>query len=373
MSGGKGMRKMTAKGEMSGNGSGPALAYLPDYMKPMFLLEEPLKILPPVVKRKKPTLVGLAQFVEHFETTEPPPRGTFEDPLQRKERKRVEKLAQAKANVEEALKEWNPKDGLLNPVNGEVTGNAYNTLFVARLSYDTTNHKLRREFEEYGPVKSLRIVQDKSGESRGYAFVEFEDERDMKDAFRRADGRKVDGRRVLVDVERGRTSKQWVPRRFGGGRGNTRDARKAGEKPRPPTTGRAVEPSGSAGGSSAAARGGHYARPGGTGGGPPPSATSRDAPHRGGDSAGGRSWGQPRRDGDRGGDQRGGDQRGGDRGQDRSRPRDRGGEYDERSARRGSNYDERDNRYGDRGGGRYGGRDNDRRDDSRKRNRSRSR
>ena len=365
MSGGKGIRKMTAKGEMSGNGSGPALAYLPDYMKPMFLGEEPLKILPAVVKRKKPTLVGLAQFVENFETTEPPPRGTFEDPLQRKERKRVENLAQAKAKAEEALKEWNPKDGLPDPVNGEITGNAYNTLLVARLSYDTTNHKLRREFEEYGPVKSLRIVQDKSGESRGYAFVEFEDERDMKDAFRRADGRKIDGRRILVDVERGRTSGKWVPRRFGGGRGNTRDARKKGEKPRPPTTGRAVEPSSSMGGS-AASRGSQYTSRGPP---PPPAPSSRDAPYRGGgDSAGGRSWGQPRRDGDRGGDYRGGD-----RGQDRSRPHDRGGEYDERSARRGSNYDERDNRYGDRGGGRYGGRDYDRRDDSRKRNRSRSR
>ena len=34
-------------------------------------------------------------------------------------------------------------------------------------------------------------------------------------AYKHADGRKIDGRRVLVDVERGRTVKGWRPRRLG--------------------------------------------------------------------------------------------------------------------------------------------------------------
>jgi hypothetical protein len=37
-------------------------------------------------------------------------------------------------------------------------------------------------------------------------------------------GRKIDGRRVLVDVERGRTVKGWKPRKLGGGLGGTRKA-----------------------------------------------------------------------------------------------------------------------------------------------------
>lgn len=41
-------------------------------------------------------------------------------------------------------------------------------------------------------------------------------------AYKLADGRKIDGRRVLVDVERGRTVKGWKPRRLGGGLGSTR-------------------------------------------------------------------------------------------------------------------------------------------------------
>lgn len=41
-------------------------------------------------------------------------------------------------------------------------------------------------------------------------------------AYKYADGKKVDGRRVVVDVERGRTVKSWRPRKLGGGLGGTR-------------------------------------------------------------------------------------------------------------------------------------------------------
>lgn len=38
---------------------------------------------------------------------------------------------------------------------------------------------------------------------------------------------KIDGRRVVVDYERGRTQKNWLPRRLGGGKGNTRRTRES--------------------------------------------------------------------------------------------------------------------------------------------------
>lgn len=41
-------------------------------------------------------------------------------------------------------------------------------------------------------------------------------------AYKNADGRKMDNRRVLVDVERARTVKGWLSRRLGGGLGGTR-------------------------------------------------------------------------------------------------------------------------------------------------------
>lgn len=45
-------------------------------------------------------------------------------------------------------------------------GDPFKTLFVGRLSYDVTEKRLRREFEEYGPIKSISIVHNiKSGAS----------------------------------------------------------------------------------------------------------------------------------------------------------------------------------------------------------------
>lgn len=32
----------------------------------------------------------------------------------------------------------------------------YKTLFVARISYDTTEKKLERDFSQFGPIKSVR-------------------------------------------------------------------------------------------------------------------------------------------------------------------------------------------------------------------------
>merc|ERR1712241_1130590 len=95
--------------------------------------------------------------------------------------------------------------------------------FVSRINFYTSESKLKREFETYGPIKQIKMISDqKTGKPRGYCFIEFEQEKDMHSAYKHADGKKIDGRRVLVDVERARTVKGWLPRRLGGGLGGTR-------------------------------------------------------------------------------------------------------------------------------------------------------
>lgn len=42
-------------------------------------------------------------------------------------------------------------------------------------------------------------MRDKAGKSRGFGFVQFETEDQLKEAYRRADGRKVDGRRLVCN------------------------------------------------------------------------------------------------------------------------------------------------------------------------------
>merc|ERR1712187_270562 len=66
-------------------------------------------------------------------------------------------------------------------------------------------------------------VADKlSGKPRGYGFIEFERLEDMKRAYKLGMNRNIEGKRIIVDVERGRTVADWKPRRLGGGLGGER-------------------------------------------------------------------------------------------------------------------------------------------------------
>lgn len=138
----------------------------------------------------------------------------------------LENRRAAKAQTKQrGLEEYNPQQ------NPDATPDAYKTLFLARLSYDVTEADLHREFDMYGPIARIRLVRDRAGKSRGYAFIAYERERDMKAAYKDAEGIKINGRRVMVDVERGRTVKDWKPMRLGGGLGGA--SRKPKKLPEP--------------------------------------------------------------------------------------------------------------------------------------------
>mmetsp|Transcript_740 Transcript_740/g.726 ORF Transcript_740/g.726 Transcript_740/m.726 type:complete len:459 (+) Transcript_740:69-1445(+) len=217
---GRGERRTTPRGQMSGGANQrPPLADLPPNMKMMFEPRPPLEYKPPLIKRKMPGYTGIANLLNEFELVTPP-IVPVELPKDRKLKVR-EQLLKTNAEKNELLvADWNPHQ------NPKATENAYQTLFVARLAYETNEKKLRREFEQYGPIKTIKIVVDHDGKPRGYAFIEFEREEDMTSAYKRADGKKIDGRRIIVDVERGRTVRNWRPRRFGGGLGG-RKAKKS--------------------------------------------------------------------------------------------------------------------------------------------------
>lgn len=107
-----------------------------------------------------------------------------------------------------------------------------NTLFIGNLSYLTTESRLREVCEKYGPIENLVLVKDLEGKPRGYAFVEFSYPDDLKTAYsvihlslsytQRMNRMPLDGRNIIVDVERGRTVRKWLPARLGGGLGHTR-------------------------------------------------------------------------------------------------------------------------------------------------------
>ncbi|KAJ1458326.1 hypothetical protein M885DRAFT_513458 [Pelagophyceae sp. CCMP2097] len=220
-------------------------------MKAMFQPGPPLPFKDKITKKKCGTYTGISSWTSLFETGEPPARILQETPQQRKAIKMKEKAKLHAVELEAAIKGWDPAIPR-DEVKDLTTGDAFKTLFVARLSYDTTEKKLRREFEQYGDIKKVRVVHVEAppvkvktdddmddgvvdeapvgvvpkdvGKPRGYAFIEFEKEADMRAAYKRADGRRIEDRRILVDVERGRTVRNWKPRRLGGGLGNSRGA-----------------------------------------------------------------------------------------------------------------------------------------------------
>ena len=56
---------------------------------------------------------------------------------------------------------------------------------------------------KYGIIKSVRVIRDQEGNSRGYGFVEFDAREDFVAAYKNATHRKIDGSRIIVDYERG--------------------------------------------------------------------------------------------------------------------------------------------------------------------------
>ncbi|CAH9101273.1 unnamed protein product [Cuscuta europaea] len=116
--------------------------------------------------------------------------------------------------------------GLYDPFgDAKAVGDPYCTLFVAHLSRVTTEHTLREVMSKYGRVKNLRIVRHiVTGASCGYAFVEFETEREMRRAYRDAHHKIVDDSEIIVDYNRQRLMPGWIPRRLGGGLGGKKES-----------------------------------------------------------------------------------------------------------------------------------------------------
>ncbi|CAE7225710.1 RNU1 [Symbiodinium pilosum] len=199
---------------------------LPAHILALFTPRPPPQHLPPCVVKPSIKISGCAEYVEFFSTDPPPPREPWESPLERKARRHREKVQAHKAAQKKIIDNYDPHK------DPNASGDPFKTLFVGRISYDTTEKKLKREFEVFGSIKKVRMVYDQKGKPRGYAFIEFEHERDLKNAYKQGDGKKIDGRRVMVDVERGRTVEGWLPRRLGGGRGPGRQGKPSKKKQR---------------------------------------------------------------------------------------------------------------------------------------------
>ena len=92
---------------------------------------------------------------------------------------------------------------------------ASQNLFVGSLAYATTDDTLKAFFEQVGPVASARVITDRdSGRSKGFGFVEMENDDDNQKAVDQLNGKDLDGREINVSLAR---PKEDRPKRdFGG-------------------------------------------------------------------------------------------------------------------------------------------------------------
>ncbi len=78
-------------------------------------------------------------------------------------------------------------------------------IYVGNLPFRMSDQDLSELFAEYGEVVSARIIKDReTGRSKGFGFVEMEDDNTANEAISSLDGAAVQGRNIRVNEARPR-------------------------------------------------------------------------------------------------------------------------------------------------------------------------
>lgn len=89
-------------------------------------------------------------------------------------------------------------------------------IFVTKLSPNVSQEDLQDLFANYGNVSSAKVIIDReTGNSKGYGFVEMDDDSEGQAAIEAINDSEIDGRRVVVKEARPRED-------MGGGGGGRR-------------------------------------------------------------------------------------------------------------------------------------------------------
>ncbi|XP_019454658.1 PREDICTED: U11/U12 small nuclear ribonucleoprotein 35 kDa protein isoform X2 [Lupinus angustifolius] len=97
--------------------------------------------------------------------------------------------------------------------DSKATMDPYCTVFVGRLNHLTTEQIIHQFMSKYV-----------TGASRGYAFVEYETNREMRHAYMDAHHAIIDDNEIIVDYNRQKLMAGWIPRRLGGGLGGKKES-----------------------------------------------------------------------------------------------------------------------------------------------------
>jgi U1 small nuclear ribonucleoprotein len=182
----------------------------PPHLNILFRARPPLIYLKPVRKRRCKSYDCLRSKSKNwddiFENGPAPERVLQPTPQEIRQKKLKSQAIHHYLEIKKKRAKWDPE------CDPKITSDPHHTLFVSNLNYKTTEDILQDVFEEFGRITSIRIVRNiKTHKSRGYGFIEYKHRRDLKRAYRKAEGIKLQGRYLKVDYERARIDDSWFP------------------------------------------------------------------------------------------------------------------------------------------------------------------
>ena len=96
-------------------------------------------------------------------------------------------------------------------------------IYVGNLSYRTSESELRSSFEKYGVVNQVSVITDReTGRSKGFAFVEMQNDNEAEDAIQGMNGVELGDRALAVNEARPQEPRKGGGGKYGGGGGNRR-------------------------------------------------------------------------------------------------------------------------------------------------------
>jgi hypothetical protein len=75
----------------------------------------------------------------------------------------------------------------------------YMNIYVGNLNYRIREDDLKSIMEQYGTVDSVKVIKDReTGRSKGFAFVEMQDDKEAKKAINELNEKELEGRQMVV-------------------------------------------------------------------------------------------------------------------------------------------------------------------------------
>lgn len=213
-------------------------SFLPPTILQLFSPRPPLPFIPVPEKAPMINFTGLANIVDKFEdpnTTKVVPFTPPESYIQRKIRKERTRQEKQEKRVQTEMATWDPNN------DQKIKGDPNHTLFVGRLVRSNVNaltirvtnwqkKNYKRNLINMVPLnvfvscETCKVVNPKDTVLSNLSTVVIWKVIQrllfiILGACKYANGKRIDGRRIVADTERGRMQKGWRPRRLGGGLG----------------------------------------------------------------------------------------------------------------------------------------------------------